>query len=116
MAYIKLHKQKHTARNEALVTIGSQGIFYLNSFIMRKHFQNIKFVDFHYDKDKNQLALQAVSNATEDSFRLNYSSVSKSTGVVAARSIAKELKIDLTKKKQYKAVWNSEKKLLEIKL
>jgi len=116
MAYVKLHKQKHTAKSEPLITIGSQGIFYLNSFVMRKHFQNIQFVEFHYDKERKQLALQPVANETEDSFRLNYSSVSKSTGVIAARSITKEIKIDFTKTKQYKAAWNSEKKLLEIKL
>lgn len=116
MGYVKLHKQKHTAKNEPLITIGSQGIFYLNSFAMRKYFQNVKFVEFHHDEDKKQLALKPVPNETEDSFRLNYSSVSKSTGVIAARSIAKEIKINFTKTKQYKAAWNSEKKLFEIKL
>jgi hypothetical protein len=116
MAYEKMHKQKHTVRNEPLVTIGSQGIFYLNAFLMRRYLQNFKFVEFHYDKDRRQLALEPVTNETEDSFRLNYSSISKSTGVIAARSIAKDIKINFAKTKQYKAVWNSEKKFLEIKL
>lgn len=116
MGYVKLQKQKHTAKNEPFITIGSQGIFYLNSFIMREHFQNIKFVIFHYDKEKKQLALQPVSSETEDSFRLNYSSVSKSTGVIAARSIAKAIKVDFSKTRQYKAGWDPAKKLLEIKL
>lgn len=116
MAYVKLHKQKRTSRNEPMVTVGSQGIFYLNSFIMRKHFHSIKFVEFDYDEERKQLALEPVTKEGEDSFRLNFSSASKSTGVIAARSITKKIKIDFTKTKQYKAVWNSEKKLLEIKL
>ena len=116
MGYVKLHKQKHTVKNEPLITIGSQGIFYLNSFAMRKYFQDVKFVEFHHDEEKKQLALEPVDKEGEDSFRLNYSSSSKSTGVVAARSIAKDIKINFAKTKQYKAVWNSEKKLLEIKL
>lgn len=116
MGYVKLQKQKHTAKDEPLITVGSQGIFYLNSFVMRKHFQNAKFVEFHYDSDKKQLALEPVRKEGKDSFRLNYSSASKSTGVVAARSIAKDLKINFTKAKQYKANWNSDKKFLEIKL
>jgi len=116
MAYVKLEKQKHTAKSEPFVTIGSQGIFYLNSFLMRKYFKDVKFVNFLYDRDKKQLAIEPIVKEGENSFRLNYSSISKSTGVIAARSIAKEVKIDFTKTKQYKAEWNSEKKLLEVRL
>jgi hypothetical protein len=116
MGYEKLNKQKHTVKNEPVVTIGSQGIFYLNSFVMQKHFKDFKFVDFSYDKDKKQLAIEPVLKEGEDSFRLNFSSASKSTGVIAARSIAKKININFTKTKPYKAEWNSEKKFLEVKL
>lgn len=117
MGYVEIEKSKHTAREEPLVTIGAQGVVYLNSFLMRTHFKNAKFVVFEKDdEDKKKFAIKPVEGEKENSFRLNYSSASKSTGVIAARSVIKGLKIDFAKTKQYKTNWDSNNKLLEVKL
>ena len=100
-----------------MVTIGSGGVIYLNAFIMRNYYKGINWVVLLHDKIAHSLAIKPCLKEEEGAFRLNFSSLeSKSTGVIAARSVIKYLKIDYSKTKQFVSSWNAKERMLEIKL
>ncbi len=117
MAYEKFNKNKRSIKEQPVITIGSGGVIYLNTFIMRNYFQGITWALLLYDKDIRSLAIKPCKKEEMDSFRLTFSSQQyKSTGVIAARSVLKALNIDYSKKKPYIASWNAKEKILEVKL
>ena len=117
MVYEELTKNVRNVKEKPIATIGSGGVVYLNTFIMRTWFQGIKWVKLFFDNARDILAVKPLKKEEENSFRLTFSSVShKSTGVVAARSAIKRLKIDYSKTKQYEANWNKKEGMLEIQL
>jgi len=114
MAYQKLLKNKRTIVDKPLVTVGSGDVIYLNTFVMRNYFKGIEWVELLYDDDKKRLGINPLKNENQGTFRLGFSSQkNKSTGVIAARSVIKSLKIIHS---TYDAKWNDKEKILEVEL
>jgi len=115
--YVIMGKNARPLTEKPVITFGSGGVIYLNTFAMRNYFEGAKWVVLLYDKDKDSLAIKAVDKEGESTFRLNFSSLkSKSTGVIAARSVIKSLKIDYSKTRHLTAAWNTKEKMLEVKI
>ena len=90
---------------------------YLSAFAMRQFFKGVKQVHLLYDPEARKLAVQVAKDADPDAFRLNFSNKTASTGVVAARSVVKQLGLDYTKETLvYPAEWNDRLKALEVDL
>lgn len=117
MAYEKLMKNRRNIDKKPIATVGRGGVIYLNSAVTRPWLEGVKWVELFYDKNRHYLAVKKVKNETADSFRINYSSLeSRSTMVIAARSVIKSLKIDYSKTRKFLAHWGQKNELLEIDL
>lgn len=116
MAYKIL--QKHWEEEpKPLVTFGKKGVVYLNVTVMKNCFNGVEWAEILYDDEKNNLAIKPLGKKTENAYHLKFTNEkSKSTAVIACRAVIKALGIDASQKKQYNAIWNSQKKYLEIKL
>jgi hypothetical protein len=115
--YKKMKKHAGRGAQEAKVVVGSSGMIYLNSFAMHQFFEGVRHVSMLFDGEARKLAIQPAKETDEDIFRLNFSNNSKSTGVIAARSVARQLPIDYkTTKFEYAGTWNQKLGALEIDL
>lgn len=83
---------------------------------MHNLFSDVKYAIFLHDKSKNKLAIKPVTSERDNSYRVIYTTKSKSTGAIAARSVIKGLKVDFSKTKQMKATWNERENQLEVSL
>jgi len=116
MSYIEMMKGKHMKNVEFEVTFTPKGAIYINAFIVRNFFTDIKFVLFRYNKEKKFLAIKPMDKESENTFRLCYSSASKSTGIIQARTILKKLNINLKKSKTYPIEWVTKGQFFRIRL
>jgi len=115
--YQKLRKHARSVSESPSVAVGSGGAVYLSAFAMRQFFKGVKQVHLLYDPEARKLAVQVAKDADPDAFRLNFSNKTASTGVVAARSVVKQLGLDYTKETLvYPAEWNDRLKALEVDL
>jgi 5S rRNA maturation endonuclease (ribonuclease M5) len=114
MGYEMLGSHSRKSAELPVITFGSGGIIYINSFAMNKHLKNVKRVIILYDKDMQKLAIKPVAKDIDGSYKLNFSSQErKSTGMISARSALKTVAI---KNKRFEGIWNNSEKMIEVSL
>ena len=117
MPWKPMKKHVRPLGDEATVAIGSGGAIYLNAFAMVNYFKSVPAVIILHDAEAKRLGIKPAKLNEEDAFRLAFSNRTASTGVIAARSVVKQLKLNYQENTLfYTGVWNPELGVLEIDL
>ena len=115
--YKLMRKNARSSRDEPIVAVGSGGAVYLNAFAMREHFKDVQAVTLLHDEDSSKLAIKPAKPGEANAFRLNFSNGTASTGVIAARSVVKQIGLSYDKDKlNYRGEWNPKLGMLEVDL
>lgn len=107
-------KQKSTSR-EPKISILKSGILFCNASCYEKFLAKNKYVNFLYDKDTNTIGIKPTDTNDGYSYLIS-KSAGRSGCAITSRSFCIYYGIKFDKSRTYKASWNEELKLVEVKL
>jgi len=115
--YKQMLRNVRLSKEGPTVSVGSSGVLYLNAAAMRGVFKDVSYVTIFYDEVTRKLAIKPAKETANNKFKLGFSNNTASTGVIAARSVIKQIGLAYDKELlRYDGLWNSKVGMLEVDL